>query len=345
MSLYPQLHRHWGRPAAASGRRRRIGAAGVAALCLLLALATPAAPAAEPLRLAVSRTPLSLPIFVAESEGYFSAEGVAVVTDEVIGGHRTLQRVLEGQADLATSSEAVVMFNSFRSRDFAVIATFVTSDDDVKVVVRGESGIAGPRQLRGRRIATVTGAAAHFYLDTLLLLNGVDPKAAQVRGMQPEAMAEALARGEVDAIAVWEPFPYQALAAVPGAKLLPKTGAYVETFNLVVHARHRGARDDDLVRLLRALERAQQLIAAEPLKAQAILRRRLQAEQGFVDWIWPRFRFRLTLDRALLQTLEGEARWARQEGHVKAERSPNYLDFIHAGPLRKVRPAAVDIVE
>ena len=330
--------------AAGSGRRlRRVAAAAILASLQLLSLQ--AALAAEPLKIALSMTPLSLPIFVADSEGYFAAEGVAVALEQVIGGHRSLQRLLEGGADLATSSEAVVMFNSFRSGDYAVIATFVTSDDDVKVIARPGSGIAAAKDLRGKRIGTITGASAHFYLDSLLLLNGVDPKAAQVRHLQPEDMAAALAKGEVDAVSVWEPYGYKVLAAVPGAKILPKSGAYVESFNLIVHKKHRGARDADLVKLLRALERAEQLIAAEPAKAQAVLRSRLQLDQTFVEWIWPRFKYRLALDRSLLKTLEAEARWARQEGQVKAERSPNYLDYIHSGPLRQVRPSAVGLVE
>lgn len=329
----------------AAWRRRLRRAAAAAILALLQLFPAHAALAAEPLKIAVSMTPLSLPILIAESEGYFAAEGVAVVLEEVLGGHRTLQRLLEGGADLATSSEAVVMFNSFRSADFAVIATFVSSDDDVKVLARPGSGILSAKDLRGRRVGTITGAAAHFYLDTLLLLNGVDPKAVQVRHLQPEDMAAALTKGEVDAVSVWEPYGYKVLAAVPGAKLLPKSGAYVETFNLIVHRKHRGARDADLVKLLGALDRAERLIVAEPAKAQAVLRSRLQLDQSFVEWIWPRFRYRLTLDQSLLKTLEAEARWARQEGHVKAERSPNYLDYIHTGPLRRVRPAAVGLKE
>lgn len=314
-------------------------AASLLALAQLIGVASAASP--EPLRLSVSRTPLSLPIFVAESQGYFIAEGLALTVGEVVGGHRSLQQVLDGAADLATCSEAVVMFKSFQHRDYAVVATFVTSDDDVKLVLRGDAGILRPQQLAGKTVGTVTGASSHYYLDTLLLLNGVDPKAVTVRHVQPEAMAEALRKGEVDAVAIWEPFAFQAAHAVPGARVLPKSGSYVETFNLVAAAKLKGARDDDLVRLLRALDRATQFIDAEPAQAQAILRDRLHVEQAVVDWIWPRFSYRLTLGQALLATLEGEARWARREGYVKAEKSPNYLDFIYAAPLRQVRPSAV----
>jgi ABC-type nitrate/sulfonate/bicarbonate transport system substrate-binding protein len=300
--------------------------------------------AAEPLRLAVSLTPLALPIFVAEQQGYFSAEGLTLKINEVIGGHRSLQLVLDGAADLATCSEAVVMFNSFQRRDFAVIATFVTSDDDVKLITRGD--ISQPRQLAGKRVATVVGAASHYYLDTLLLLNGVDPKSVQVANLQPEAMADALKQGKVDAFAIWEPYPFKALASVPGSRvLLPKSGAYMETFNLVAHAKLRGVRDGELVKLLRALDRAQEFIRSEPRQAQAILRNRLHVDQSFIDWIWPRYNYRLTLAQSLITTLEGEARWAREEGHVTARHSPNFLDFIHSAPLRAARPTAVSIDE
>ena len=280
-----------------------------------------------------------------QNQGYFAAEGLSIKIIEVIGGHRTLQLVLDGSADLATSSEAVVMFNSFKRSDYAVIATFVTSDDDVKVVTRAESEITRPQQLAGKRVGTVVGAASHYYLDTLLLLNGIDPKGVEVRSLQPEAMTDALRKREVDAIVIWEPFAFKALYALPGARVLPKSGAYTETFNLIVHKKHRGVRDDDLVRLLRAVDRAQDFIAAEPMKAQAILRDHLHLDQTFIDWIWSRYQFRLTLEQSLIKTLEGEARWARQEGYVKAEKSQNYLDFIYTRPLRKVRPAAVSIVE
>ena len=303
-----------------------------------------AAPA-QPLRLSVSTSPLSLPIFVAESQGYFAAEGLSIKIDEVIGGHRTLQQVFDGNADVATSSEAVVMFNSFKRNDYAVIATFVTSDDDVRVVTRAGKGVAGIAQLRGRRVATVIGAASHYYLDTSLLLSGVDPKQVQTRNLEPELMVQALEKDVVDAIAIWEPIPFQALTGIANTVVLAKTRAYLLSFNLIVSKRLLGTRDDDLVKLLRAVDRAQRFIAAEPAKAQSILKSRLNADQKFIDYLWPRYNYRLTLGQSLLTTLEGEARWAREEGHVKAERSPNYLDFIYSAPLRRVRPDAVNILE
>ncbi len=307
--------------------------------------ATIRAQAVEPLKIAVSRSPLSLPFFVAEKNGYFAAEGVSVKTSEAIGGHRALQLLLSGEADLATSSDAVVMFNSFKTSDFAVIATFVSSDDDIKLVVRPGAGIVLPNDLVGKRIGTVIGSASHYFLDTYLLFQGVDPQEVKVVGLQPEMMAAAMKSGAIDAVAVWEPFPFELLQGIDGASLLKSPPAYRLTFNLLASRKIIGIRDDELVGVLHALARAQHFIRTEPQMAQAILRSQLKLNQAFIEWIWPSYNYRLTLDQSLLTTLESEGRWARRSGHVTAKQSPNYLDLIYTQPLRTLSPSSVGIVE
>ncbi len=317
-------------------------------LLLLIGLVPWAEPitawSAEPLRIAVSQTPLSLPFFVAEKNGYFRESGVALQINEVIGGHRAMQAVLDGESDLGTSSESVVMFTSFRTEDFAVLATFVTSVDDVKIITCTGVGVDTLHQLTGKRVGTVLGSASHYYLDTFLLMNGVDPETVDKIHLQPEVMAESLRNGDVDAVAIWEPYPFTIINSVADARVLSKPGFYRLTFNLIVHKKHLGVRDDDLAKILGALERAQRFIEAQPLEAQTILRGHLQLDQSFIDWVWPVNNYRLSLDQALLTTLESEARWALREGYVTGERRLNYLDFIYLGPLQSVRADGITII-
>jgi len=314
-------------------------------LSAVAALAAAPGWAAEPLTLALSRSPLSLPFYVAEQQEYFAAEGVPIKIVEIIGGHRTMQYMLDGYADLATSSEAVVMFNSFKRTDFAVLASFVTSTEDVKLIVAADSGIRNAAQLADKWVGTIVGSASHYYLDSLVLLNGGDPKSVRVASLQPEAMAAALKNREVDAIAVWQPYAYRAEQEVAGARALPDDGAYKLSFNLAASRKVIAERRGELVKVLRALERAQTLIASEPGKAKAILRDRLQLDPNYADWVLARYKYRLSLDQSLVTTLESEARWARDEGHASATKLPNYLGLIHSAPLRQVRPSAVNIAE
>lgn len=340
------------RPIAGSAPQRR--AQGLRApqsigLCLLIALSwavcAPQASAAEALRLAVSATPLSLPIFVADKLNYFADEGLKLQLHEMVGGHRAMQALLDGQADLATASETVLVFNSFKSRQFAVLGGFASSNKDSKLIVRAGAGIAQWQDMPGNRIGTVLAAASHYWLDTSLLAAGLDPRALKVQHAQPEHMAELLKRGDLDAVAAWEPYPFKILQAVPGSRVLPSSISYRLSFNLVAGQALIGARDEELTRLLRALDRAERFIADKPAQAQALLRERLKLDQGFIDWVWPSYQYRLSLDQALLASLEAQARWAQREGHVTGERPRNYLSLIYSKPLRQVAPAAVSLIE
>ncbi len=162
------------------------------------------------LTVAMSLTPLSSPVIIAENKGYFAANGLNVTVKDFVGGHRTIKAVFEGKADIATSSEAVVMFNSMKRSDFAVISTFVISDNDVKIITRKDTGIRKVSDLAGRSVGTITGTSAQFFLDQTILLTGIDRSKITVIHVPPGDISSALADKKVDAIAVWEPGAYHA---------------------------------------------------------------------------------------------------------------------------------------
>ncbi len=299
---------------------------------------------AQPLTFAVARTPLSLPIYIASEKGFFADEGLDLRLSDCTGGHRCLKQLLDDQADLATAGDLPVVFNSFERPDFAVLGTFVTTTEDVKLIAQARSGISKPQHLVGKRVGVVPGSSSQYFLDLYLLTVGVDPSTLTLVNLQPEKMLEAMMAGTVDAVAVWEPYSYLIIQALgPSALVMPHTSGYILTFNLLGHRRLVGARDADLTRVLRAVERAEQFIREHPADAQAILRARLKLDQKFIDWVWAGLNFRLGLDQSLITTMEGEARWARRAGHVKGTATPNFLGMLHTAPLKSVKPAAVGV--
>lgn len=297
-----------------------------------------------PLTLAIAHTPLSLPLYVAQAEGYFGAVGLAPKIIDCSGGHRCLQLVLEGTADVATAADSAVMFRSFERDDYVVIGTFATTSSDIKLVGRQSAGITLPEQLRGKKVGVVRGSSSQFFLDSYLLWHGIDPASVDQVGLQADEMTAAMRSGKVAAVAAWEPIAFDTIAAMKGdAAVLPNADVYTMSFNLVAHKRLAGARDAELVKLLRAVARAETFIQSHPLESQAILRQRLGVDQRFIDWVWPGLRFQLGLDQSLVKTLESEARWAIRGGQVAGKTVPNYLRFLHAPPLREVDPNAVSL--
>ncbi|MCK9685116.1 ABC transporter substrate-binding protein [Scleromatobacter humisilvae] len=326
-------------PSATAPRRR--AARWRAAVALATSAWLAPAGAADTLRIAASRAPVSLPLYVAQQRGFFADERLEVAITDCIGGTRCLRQLLDDQADLATTSEMPVVLHAFAQPDVAIVATIAHASDNLKLIARKAGGVRTSEQLTGRKVGVTAGTAAQYLLETHLLDVGVDPQHVTMVPLQAEDTVAALRSGRIDAVAVWEPFGYAALHGDDAVGVrLPLGGGYIESYNLVAR-RALFSRDDELVRLLRAVERAEQFIQARPAEAQAILREQLKLDQHFVDWVWGGLGFRLSLDQALVSTMEGEIRWAQREGHVAAGARPNVLTLIHAGPLKTVKPAAV----
>lgn len=296
------------------------------------------------LTVAVALNPMALPLMVAQHEGMFAAEGLDVKVIECVSGARCMKTMLDGDADVATVADTPIVFRSFERSDFCVIGTFATSPSDAKLIVHKDSGIDRPSQLVGRRVGVAVGTSGQFFLDSMLMMHGVEPRQLQVVNLQPEDMSRALASGQVQALSVWEPFAWRTVKEMKGgSRVLQASGIYNVTFNLVIQRRMAGARDADLMALLRAVERAERFIRQQPQRAQRIMMDRLSGDQAFVDWVWPGLQFRLGLDQSLIKTLESEARWALREGHVNGKQIPNYLGFMHVTPLKLVLPEASNI--
>lgn len=299
----------------------------------------------EIIRIGVSVTPLSAPLVIAAEKGFFRAEGLRVELQDYVGGNRTAQALLRGEVDLATSSEAVVMFNSFKHRDFSILATFVTSDNDVKILTTKASGIRSLGDLPGRRVGTVIGASAQFFLDHSLLMHGLDADLVEVTGIAPEQTLPVLHDGTVDAVVSWEPFIQLARDDLGSDAVLVAHGHfYTETFNLLCGREFAHNHPQQVRRLLRALLKSVEFIASHPQQAQTLVARHFSSDLGNIKAVWPDLRFSVRLDQWLITVLEAQARWARARGFVEGDKMPNYLDYILYQPLKDVAPDSIGII-
>lgn len=299
----------------------------------------------QQVRVAMSLTPLSAPVIIAENKRFFGRHGLDVAITDVIGGLRAFKAVSQGKADIATASEAVVMFNSFRRADFAIICTFVTSDNDVKIITRKDTGIRTVGDLAGRRVGTVTGASAQFFLDETLFLAGVNSDRVEVVHVNPEQAPLSLAERKVDAVVIWEPLAYRTRVRLgANAVLVPHDKIYTETFNAVVPRAFAASHPQALEKFIRALVDAVRFIHDNPKQARQIVAARIKGDPRQIDAVWGDFNFDISLHQWLLTTLEKEARWAIRRKLVTARRIPNYLEFMDLRFLQRVRPTAVTVI-
>ena len=300
---------------------------------------------AQDLNIAVSLGPVSLPIYVAESQGYFEREGIAVRLTECSSGRSCFQLLAQKQTDLATAAELLVTLDSFTGSDVAIIAILSSSTNAIKLVARRGAGIKSPNDLRGKRLATVFGTSAQYFLDQWLVFHEIDPKLVVLVPLAPDQLAGALQRHDVDAIAIWDPIASTAVAALAqDAMVLSSPRVYTQHFGLIANRQTIGRREADLVKLLRSLARAEHFIAEHPIQAMHILNTRLARNPGPETLL--EYDFKLTLDQSLITTMDGQARWATREGIAPHGGTPrSLLKSIEPALLRKAVPDAVNLVQ
>jgi ABC-type nitrate/sulfonate/bicarbonate transport system substrate-binding protein len=299
---------------------------------------------ANELTFAVARTPLSLPIYVAEIEGFFAKEGASVRIVDCAFGKLCLEQVIEGKASLCTVADLPIVFASFATNRFAVVATLATNRNDAKIVSRKGNHFRSAADLRGKKVGVVLGTSSHYFLDSAALLAGVDPSSITMVNMRTEEMTTRLKTGEVDALSVFEPFAFEAARALgDDAAVLSTKRVYALTWNVVAAKESLEPDDRAMERLLRALDRAVRLIHSDPDRAKGVLKARLGLDDAAIAWVWPDLVFGLALEPSLIKTMEAEARWALRNGNVSGK-EPNYLRYIHEAPLGRAKPGSVDIV-
>lgn len=321
-------------------RAQRFVVGLAAALCTSMA-------AAQPLKIGVARTGLTLPFHVAQSRGFFAAEGVSVTLVECSTGVSCVAQMLEGKTDLSTASEMVGAMHAMTRSDFVLLAGFVSSPQEVKLLVRTDSGVRTWAHLEGKRIATVKGTSAQYYLDVALAYNGVLPRQVHLVTLAPEKIGPALQAGVIDAATLWEPFVYQVQQRMgPALTLLPAQRLYTTTFALYGMKKEVQRRQAEVVKVLRALARADAFISSNPADSLAILRKTLNVDVSSILVTWQSQSYSLSLSQSLLSTMESQARWAiRSQNAPPGAEMPNLLDILEPAPLRQVVPQAVSIVK
>jgi sulfonate transport system substrate-binding protein len=282
----------------------------------------------QTVRIAVSQTPLSAPFYIARNNHYFEQEGVNVEFVPCSGGVACAEKLFNREVDYATASESVVMFESFKRSDFSVLASFVESDNDLKLLTRTSYEITSIKELVGKRVGVVKASASEFYLDSMLIINHIPSSEVTKVYLSPAKIVEALYNREVDAISIWEPHGYQAEQYRNSNIVnLGLPGVYRLSFNLLTRTSTKPSDKQASVQLLKALNKATEWMSQHPLDARKIVSEQLEIIQEQLDWSWNDYNFSVSLGNSLLINLQMQARWAIN-AHLVTGNPPDFRTFL-----------------
>src|SRR3990172_690307 len=130
----------------------------------------------EKITIAYSPVPHTSLVHIAFTKGFFTAEGLEVTPQPHEFGKLALRSLLEGKAEFAIPADTPIMFAIMEGKKLYTIAVIATSNKSTAIVARKDRGIAGPTDLKGKKIGVPLGTTAEFFMDSFLATCGIDKK-------------------------------------------------------------------------------------------------------------------------------------------------------------------------
>ncbi|MDG1752290.1 MAG: ABC transporter substrate-binding protein [Thalassotalea sp.] len=293
--------------------------------------------------IAVSKTPLSSPFYVAKAINAFKNTCVDVKFDNVVGGQKAFAKVIAGDVDFGTSSDSVIAFQSLSNQPFVTHAVFVQSDNDVKLITRQADNINSVLSLKGKKIGVTKSTASEYFLSTLLAIEGLNVEDVELINYEPELLIDGLTGNEVDAITPWEPFAFQSKQLFNEKLAIHDTkNLNTLSFNLISLTPYI-QRLEKAKCVLQGLNTAIDYIASNPKEAKNIVINELGITSEFINWVWPDYIFKLELNQSLLLNLKSQASWLAEIHFTTLDELPNINRFVDSRAMLQVNPNAVNI--
>jgi len=297
----------------------------------------------HPVSIAISKSPLSTPFYVAKSINAFDDTCVNVEYIDVIGGQVAFTKVMNGEVNFGTSSDSVIAFKSLASKSFVTHAMFVQSDNDVKLITRASDKINTVVDLKGKKIGVTKATASEYFLSILLAIEGLSIKDVELHHYSPDQLINGFSNNEVDAIVPWEPFAFKAKELLKDKiKIHDTKNLNSLSFNLISQTA-----DSLLVEkatcVIKGLNVAIDFIASHPEESKQIVMDELKLSQSFIDWVWPDYVFKLGLNQSLLLNIKSQASWAIEIQMIEHSQMSDINTHIDSRAMLQVDPKAVNI--
>lgn len=147
--------------------------------------------------------------FVAQSQGFFTAAGVAVDAQRTTNGAAGAAAVVSGALDVSSMNVASLASALQRNVPLVVVALsemYSTKTPTTQLLVMKDSPVTGPHDLSGKTVAVnAIGGLADIATHLWLQKNAVDPASVSFVEMPFSVMPDALVTGRVSAVFVAEP--------------------------------------------------------------------------------------------------------------------------------------------
>lgn len=279
---------------------------------------------------------------IAAKQDYFAQKGLRTTITEYPSGPPAVADLVAGKADFAVAADFVGVGNIVAGQKLRILAE-VSSQDSFHILARKDKGITEPADLKGKRIGVIKKTAGEFFLGRFLVLHGMSTSDITEVAMTPADIDTQLANGQIDAAVTFEPHVYNLQKTLGNEAVNWSAQGNERTRALLYTTEDYATAHPDVVnRYVAALLSAENYLQQDDQGARTILASSMHYDPAYVNYLWPKITFSLSLDQDMLLAMEDEARFLNPSAGQQA--IPNFLKYIDFTPMEQQKADAVTII-
>ncbi len=283
-------------------------------------------------------------VYLAHENRYFKENKLDVEIKKCNSGVEAVQKLLDGEIDIALGSDFVLTSNSFDHDNLRVIGSIAKADVE-EFVVKKDSGISTPKDLKGKKIGIKRKSTSEFHLGSFLLFNGLTLEDIEMVDLSPAELVEALKNNEVDAIITWPPYAFNVKNQLGDNAFSWSAQSGHQFFWIAITTQDKiPEKELAFEKFFKALVQSEEYIKENNAETKIIITKYLDTNEKYMNYHWPKQKFVVELPQALIITLDSQARWRIQNKLTNATEIPNYMNFIYLDALNNVKPEIVTII-
>lgn len=291
---------------------------------------------AKELRIATQPIPGYAPIFVAKRQGWLEEElkkaGVAVKWSSFDAGPPMNESFAAGQQDIGFLGDSAAIIPKAAGQDTRIIGLAAAAPKGLALVVPKDSPITSAKELKGKKVAVVKGSFAHHLLVLVLKNNGLSVDDIQFINMTQADIATALAKGDIDAGAIWEPLITRLEDQGVAKVLVDGTGIKKGLLVIVANNSFAGKNPELVNAFLKAYQRGSEFIKANPQEAARLIADEVKVSPEQLVKVLTKFDFNSAVQQDDIQELKTGEEFMRSTGIIK---SPVDIDaFVDVSYLK-----------
>ena len=247
-----------------------------------------------------------------------------------------MEMLLEDKVDCAVLVETNVAYLGFLKPKVPIkcFASVETRTADNILLRHDAADEKTPQDLIGKTVGFMPRTTSHGFLMKFLEHHGIDKRDIELKTISPQAMPNALIRGDVDAISCWQPYTHNTILAMKelgqNYTLFRNTGFFVSEVVIAARKPFLVKNEGGVQSFLKALRDAENFIKDNPEESADILSTILKLSgPGYREALAQYNPVLAPIGNQFVGNLESIAEWIRtKDTTFQGHDIPNYKDYM-----------------